>query len=192
MRRLIVALSLALASALAHAQNPSPVDWATVSRFMSLMQVFMQAAAASSDNDPRAVERTMNEVLAGRNPEANRLMLEIFGDIPFDERERLISIGRSMLVLGQKQLAAASQSANETAVLAARRNLHAMGLSYYDKGQFLEAVKRGDVPAVKLFLAGRAVSPAVTDAWGNSALDHARRTGNPELLALFEAAARRP
>lgn len=192
MRRLIVALSLALTCALAHAQNPTPVDWATVSRFMSLVQLFMQAAAERSGNDPSAVERTMNDVLTGKNPEANRLMLEIFGDIPFAEREKLISIGRSMVVLGQKQLAAASQSAREAEMLAARRELHAMGLSYYDKGQFLEAVKRGDVLAVKLFLAGRGVDPSATDAWGNSALDHARRTGNPELLALFEAATKRP
>ena len=34
-----------------------------------------------------------------------------------------------------------------------------MGLSYYDHGQFLDAVKRNDELAVELFIAGKGVEP---------------------------------
>ncbi len=192
MRRVLIAFILAIACASAQAQRPSPVDWSTVSRFMSLMQLFMQTAAANAGDDPRAAQRAMDEILAGRNREANRLMLEIFGDIPYSEREKLLAIGRSMVVLGQKQFSASSLSAAEAAIVAARRELVAMGLTYHDRNQFLDAVKRGDVLAVKLYLAGRGVDPDLPDASGNSALDYARRAGNPELIALLDTKPRRP
>ncbi|MGH8697252.1 MAG: hypothetical protein ACREVS_12290, partial [Burkholderiales bacterium] len=66
------------------------------------------------------------------------------------------------------------------------------GLAYHDRTQFLEAVKRSDVLAVKLFLAGRGVDPSAADASGNSALELARRGGNPELIALLSAASSKP
>jgi hypothetical protein len=191
MRRLVVVLALALASFHSHAQNPTPVDWSTVSRFLALMQVFMQSAAANAGNDPRAAERAMDDILAGRNPEANRLMLEIFVDVPPAERERLMAIGRSMMTLSQRQAAAGAQRSADAVMLQARRDLTAMGLVYHDRGQFIDAVKRGDVLAVQLFLRGRGVDPAAKDVWGVSAAELARRGGNPEMMALFAALAPR-
>jgi ankyrin repeat protein len=64
-----------------------------------------------------------------------------------------------------------------------------MGLGYHDRNQFLDAVKRGDAIAVRLFLTGRGVDPNAKDAWGNTALELARRGGDPEIVALVTAAA---
>jgi ankyrin repeat protein len=65
-----------------------------------------------------------------------------------------------------------------------------MGLTYHDTGHFLDAVRRNDVIAVRLFLAGRGVDPGAKDLWGNSALDIAKRGGHPELVALLSSATR--
>jgi ankyrin repeat protein len=45
---------------------------------------------------------------------------------------------------------------------------------------------------VKLFLAGRGVDPNATDPSGRSAIELARRSGNPELIALLSAAVPKP
>jgi hypothetical protein len=94
--------------------------------------------------------------------------------------------------MSKKQVAADAQAAAEARAIRARKDLAGMGLTYHDRAQFLDAVKRGDVLAVKLFLAGRGVDPNATDAWGNSALELARRGGNPELIALLSSAAGKP
>jgi ankyrin repeat protein len=44
---------------------------------------------------------------------------------------------------------------------------------------------------VQLFLTGRGVDPNARDAFGNTALDLARRGGDPEIIALLSAAAPR-
>ena len=49
-----------------------------------------------------------------------------------------------------------------------------MGLTYHDSKQFLDAVKRNDVLAAELFIAGRGVDLSATDFWGRDAVDFAR------------------
>ena len=68
-----------------------------------------------------------------------------------------------------------------------------MGLRYHDSKDFLEAVKRDDLLAVELFIAGRGVNLSSRDGDGRSAADLARASGNArmtELLARSLPAAR--
>jgi len=64
-------------------------------------------------------------------------------------------------------------------------DLTAMGLKYYDQGEFLDAVKRNDQLAVELFIAARGVN-LEERAWsGRTALDIARDNGNTQLAELI-------
>jgi hypothetical protein len=181
----------------AHAQSASSMsaaDWATFGRFLSLIQVFVQSAcppSAAHNCDPNAAQKAFDDIASGRNPEANALMLEIFAEVPAPEREKMLAIGRTMAAMSRKQTTAEGQLQSESAAIRARKDLVAMGLSYHDRNQFLDAVRRGDAIAVRLFLTGRGVDANAKDAWGNSALDLARQGGDPEIVALLSAAAPR-
>jgi hypothetical protein len=69
--------------------------------------------------------------------------------------------------------------------LTARKELTAIGLQYYSQDQFVEAVRRGDVMAVKLFITGGAVSTANPDRQGVTPLAAAQTTGRKEILELL-------
>lgn len=185
MRGLVVATIAALVLVPAHAADSTSDDWATFSRFLSILQVVMQTAAK---DDGTQSQQAVDEILAGRNPEANALARELFAEVPDAEREKMISVGRSLLVLGQKQAVLDAQAAGVTRAIQARKDLVAMGLVYHDRTQFLAAVSRGDVIAARLFLVGGGVDPNAKDVWGASALDIAKRNGNPELIALIASA----
>lgn len=197
-RKFVGAAIAAAGIASAHAQgaaSPTTTDWATLGRFLSLVQVFMQAAAAGCPQggptrgcDPNAAQKAFDDVVNGQNPEANALMLEMFAGLPQPEREKLLSIGRSMAALSRKDIAAQAQSTGDARAIQARKDLAGMGLVYHDRNEFLDAVRRNDVLAVRLFLAGRGVDANAADAWGNSALELAKRSGNAELIALLSAA----
>ncbi|HKC44746.1 MAG TPA: hypothetical protein VKC64_13035 [Burkholderiales bacterium] len=200
--RLMVALIAAAGIGTAHAQGspPGATDWATFGRFLSLLQIVTQAAAASCPRDggpsqgcdPAAGQKAIDDILNGRNADANAVMLEIFADVPQPEREKMLSIGRSLAAMSTKQIGSEAQVGAEARAIRARQDLARMGLTYYDPTQFLDAVRRGDVLAVRLFLAGRGVDVRATDARGNSALDLAQRGGNPEMIAIVSGAAARP
>lgn len=198
-RHLAAAAIAAMCMGTSHAQGTYPpaatTDWATVGRFLSLLQLVVNAAAASCPQGggaqgcgPEAGRQAIDDILNGRNAEANALALELFAEVPGPEREKLLGIGRSFAALSRKQIAADAQSDAEARAIRARKDLAGMGLIYHDRTQFFDAVRRGDVLAVKLFLAGRGVDPNATDASGNSALELARRGGNPELIGLLSAA----
>jgi hypothetical protein len=167
-------------------------DWATIGRFLSLVQVFMQAACPPSSPaqgcDPNAAQKAFDDVLSGRNAEANALFLEVFSEVPASEREKMLAIGRTMAAMNRKQMAAETQLQGESSAIQARKDLTSIGLSYHDRNQFLEAVKRKDGIAVRLFLAGRGVDPNAKDAWGTTALELARRGGDAEIISLLAAA----
>ena len=81
-----------------------------------------------------------------------------------------------------------SSTANTLSVqrsLQARKDLTALGLRYYDEGQYLEAVKRNDQLATELFIAGRGVNLDAHTWTGRSALDIARDNGNTQLADLI-------
>jgi hypothetical protein len=169
----------------ARAADSASNDWATFGRFLSILQVVMQTAAK---DDGQHTQQAVDDILAGRNAEANALAREMFAEVPAAERDKMVSIGRSLLELGQRQATVEAGAAAETAAISARKDLAGMGLVYHDRTQFLDAVRRGDVIAVRLFLTGRGVDPKAADIWGTTALDLARRNGNPELIALLESA----
>lgn len=185
MRDLVVVAVAAMALSPAHAANSASDDWATFSRFLSILQVVMQTAAK---DDGKQSQQAVEEILAGRNAEANALAKELFAEVPVAEREKMISVGRSLLELGQKQAALDARAAGETRAIQARKDLVGMGLVYHDRTQFLDAVRRGDVIAVRLFIAGGGVDPNAKDVWGASALDIAKRNGDPALIALIASA----
>jgi hypothetical protein len=196
LKHVLAAIVVAAGIGAAHAQSTGPAstaDWATIGRFLSLIQIFMQTACppgtAAQSCDPNAAQKAVDDIANGRNPEANALMLDIFAGVPAAEREKMLAIGRTMAAMSRKQMAAETQLQGESVAIRARKDLAAMGLSYHDRNQFLDAVKRGDAIAVRLFLVGRGVDPNAKDAWGNSALELARRGGDPEIITLLSAAA---
>jgi hypothetical protein len=195
MKRVIAIVVAAAGIGTANAQGTaaSAADWATIGRFLSLVQMFMQAAcppsSASQGCDQNAAQKAFDDIANGRNAEANALFLDIFAAVPAPERDKMLAIGRTMAAMNRKQMAAEAQLQGDSSAIQARKDLTAIGLSYHDRGQFLDAVRRGDAIAVRLFLIGRGVDPNAKDALGNTALDLARRGGNPEVIGLLAAVA---
>jgi hypothetical protein len=196
-KHVLAAIAAAACIGAANAQTgPTAADWATIGRFLSLVQMFMQAACppastTSQPCDPNAAQKAFDDIASGRNPDANALMLDIFAGVPAAERDKMLAIGRTMVAMNRKTMAADAQGQGERAAIQARRDLTSIGLSYHDRHQFLDAVKRKDAIAVRLFLVGRGVDPNAKDVLGNTALDLARRGGDAEIIALLSAAAPR-
>jgi len=135
-------------------------DWRIFGGALALLQQIVQVAAHSSD--PEAARKRVDAMLAGESPEANRIaarmMNEVLEEVPAEHRGTFMSIARDLLVLARREQAKAIPAAmpvSPDAALQARRDLHAMGLRYWDEHQFLDAVRRGDRIAVELFLAAR-------------------------------------
>jgi hypothetical protein len=133
-------------------------DRAVLARVLALVAPIVHVAATSPD--PGAAQKEIDAIVAGRNQEANRMAYGLFeamlSDFPPESRPALRSIGRDLLVLARREQARtqALPVAAATAVHA-RKELHAMGLRYWDEQQYEDAVRRGDAIAVELFLAAR-------------------------------------
>ena len=163
-------------------------DDAALGHMLSLMQVFVRMAAQS--DDPVAGLKAMDDVLAGRNMQANQaaagLFNEITADLPAAHRQQMASIATDVLGLARRDLGKTPSAAVSTdQSLQARKDLNAMGLRYFDAKDYLEAVKRDDALAVELFVAGRGVNLASRDADGRSAPEIARANGNAPLAELL-------
>ena len=138
-------------------------DWKLIGGILALVQQVVHQAATSPD--PAAAQRSVDEILSGGNERANNIAAgvldEVLQDVPAEQRGTFVAIGRDLLTLARREQARAAaqpQSAVEPGrddALRARKELHAMGLRYWDEQQFLEAVRRGDRIAVDLFLAAR-------------------------------------
>ena len=157
-RLLVPVFALSLLAALpARAAVEDDDDWKVLGGALSILQQVVQVAAHS--NDPEAARKKVDAMLAGENPEANRMAARMMGemleDVPAEHRGAFASIARDLLVLARREQArpAPAGPATPQAALQARKELHAMGLRYWDEQQFLEAVRRGDRIAVDLFLA---------------------------------------
>ena len=161
---LVAPLLLALAGCAAPPAHASSEDEA-FTHALTLVQSLVGAAARS--DDPQASLKAIDDVLAGRNAEANRalagLMDDATADMSPENRGRVASIGRDMAARARRQAAAApdARPAGAESALQARKDLNAMGLRYYDEDQFRAAVKRGDKLAVDLFIAANGIDPAV-------------------------------
>ncbi len=158
---------------------------------LTLVELFVSAASRS--DDPRASARAIDELLSGRNPEANRAFSGLFEDattgLPPQQKERVAAIARNLAAAARREAARAPADPMPDAgrALQARKDLAAMGLRYYDEGQFLDAVRRDDALAVELYLIGKGVNVSARDAQGRTALDLARANKN---AALAERLAR--
>lgn len=168
-----------------------------VDHALTLIQTLVGIAARSDDPETRL--KGVDDVLAGRNSEANRAIAGLFADatsdLPAESRDKVAAIGRDLTALARRGLAQPPQLAplSPERALQARKDLSAMGLSYFDPKQFLDAVKRDDALAVELYVAGGGVNLSARDADGRSAADIARANGNArigELLARSLPAAR--
>jgi hypothetical protein len=160
-------------------------DWTAFGNMLTLLQAAMRIGVSPYP------DRAMADLLAGRNHEANQAIASLFAgataEMPDEYRQRIAAMGREMAALALKQQAAAPASASISAdrTLQARKDLSAMGLHYYDHGEFLDAVKRNDELATELFIAGKGVN-LTERAWsGRTALDIARDNGNTRLADLI-------
>jgi hypothetical protein len=159
-------------------------DWSAFGHMLTLLQTAVRIGAHPYP------DQAMADLLAGRNPEANQAVASLFAgataEMPPEYRERVASIGRDIASLALANPApAAVEAISAERSLKARKDLNAMGLSYYDHGQFLDAVKRNDELATALFIAGKGVD-LTKRAWsGRTALDIARDNGNAQLAELI-------
>ena len=165
---------------------------------LTLVQMFVRGALQS--DDPKAGLRALDDVLSGRNTEANRafagLLEEATSDMPAQHRDKVAAIGRDLAGMARKEIgkeqvrvqtqpAVFDRTRSSEGALQARKDLTAMGLRYYDPAQFLDAVKRDDALAVELYLLGRGVNSSAKGSDGRSALDIARANGNERLAELL-------
>jgi len=158
----ILAVAVLFVAPVAHAADDAE-DWRLAGGILALLQQVVHQAATSPD--PTEARKSVDAILSGGNEHANRIASgvvdEMLQDVPPEQRGVVVAIGRDLLTLARREQArAAAQPASplEPArddALQARKDLHAMGLRYWDEQQFLEAVRRGDRIAVDLFLAAR-------------------------------------
>jgi hypothetical protein len=185
----ILLLAVLLAPALPlQAAEESPQS--TLSHALTLVHMFVRIAA-ETESSPTASLRAIDEVLAGRNAAANEAISGLLGDLLADlspeNRATVAAIGRDLVSVARKNLLGArpGETVFPDRSLEARKQLNAMGLTYHDSKQFLDAVKRNDALAAELFIAGRGVDLSATDFWGRDAVDFARRNNNEGLAQLI-------
>jgi hypothetical protein len=176
--RLIFIILVSAMTSAAHANEPD--DWATFGRMLSLVQGFMQIAA-ESQGDSKHIEKHVDSLLSGKNSDANALLEDVFADMPGEQRVQVLGLARQMVSLGQRQAQIERKQTEEGMAVQARKDLSGMGLAYFDRQQFLDAVKRNDVLAVRLYLAGRGVDP-------RGGLDVAKNAGLPEMERVLAEA----
>jgi hypothetical protein len=168
------------------AEEPSTTS---LNHTLTLVHMFVRIAAESDTSS--ASLRAIDEVLSGRNAAANEavagLMKEALADVSPENRATIAAIGRDLVTVARKNLLGAGpgQALFADRSLEARKELTAMGLTYHDSRQFLDAVKRNDTMAAELFIAGRGVDLSSTDFWGRDAVDFARRNNNERLAELI-------
>ena len=161
--RILVLAALFPASAFAAPADDDAQDWRLIGGVLALVQQVVHLAATSPD--PAAAQQSVDQIFSGRNAEANRVaadvLNEVLQDVPAEQRGTFVAIGRDLLTLARREQARAAAQApravdpSKLEALQARKELHAMGLRYWDEQQFLEAVRRGDRIAVDLFIAAR-------------------------------------
>jgi len=165
-----------------------PAD-SSLGHVLTLVHMFVRIAAES--DAPQVTLRAIDEVLAGRNAAANEaiagLMNDALADVSPQNRATIAAIGRDLVGVARKNLLGVKpgETLFPDRSMEARKQLNAMGLTYHDSKQFLDAVKRNDVLAAELFIAGRGVDLSASDFWGRDAVDFARRNNNEALAQLI-------
>src|SRR5687767_9928902 len=167
-RTLIRTLLLAalLVPALPAQAAEEPTD-SSLGHVLTLVHMFVRIAAESASSQVSL--RAIDEVLAGRNAAANDavagLLKDALADVSPQNRATIAAIGRDLVGVARKNLLGVKpgESLFPDRSVEARKQLNAMGLTYHDSKQFLDAVKRNDALAVELFVAGRGVDLSATD-----------------------------
>src|SRR5688500_5433536 len=143
----ILAVALLLIPTLPAYAAEEPAD-SSLGHVLTLVHTFGRMAAES---DSSAVSlRAIDEVLAGRNAAANEaiagLMKDALADVSPENRATIAAIGRDLVSVARKNLLGMrpGETLFHDRSLQARKELTAMGLTYHDSKQFLEAVKRND------------------------------------------------
>jgi hypothetical protein len=158
-------------------------DWNAFGHVLTLLQTAVRIGAHPYP------DQAMADLFAGRNHEANQAIASLFAgataEMPEEYRARVAAIGRDIAGLALKPAPQVVESISAERSVQARKDLNAMGLRYYDEGQFLDAVKRNDELAVGLFIAARGVNLDARTWSGRSALDIARDNGNTKLVDLL-------
>jgi len=155
---------------------------------LTLVQTFTSIAAQSA-----TPERDIADVLSGKNQQANQaasgLLQEITADMSPQARTQFSAIGADLLSIARRGATpfSAPGQASATDAVQARKDLTSMGLKYHDSDDFLDAVKRNDLLAVELFIAGKGVNLGATDWRGRNAVEIARANGNERLATLLSS-----
>jgi len=183
-RILLLVPLLAVALPARAAANDDDPDWTAFGHMLTLMQTFVRIGMQPNP------DQALADLLGGRNPEANQAIASLFAgataEMPEEYRARVASIGRDIASYALKNpVSSAAETISIDRSLQARKDLTAMGLRYYDEGQFLDAVKRNDRLAVELYVAGRGVNLDAHTWNGRNALDIARDNGNTQLADLL-------
>ena len=185
-RTLLVAALLIPVLPAQAAEEPSD---SSLGNILTLVHMFVRIAAESDSSQVSL--RAIDEVLAGRNAAANEavagLLNEALAEVSPQNRATIAAIGRDLVGMARKNLFGVNpgQTVFPDRSAEARKELSAMGLTYHDSKQFLGAVKRNDVLAAELFIAGRGVDLSATDFWGRDAVDFARGNHNEQLAQLI-------
>jgi ankyrin repeat protein len=174
----------ALGAALPARAAEDDQDWAAFGNMLTIVQQFVRIGAQPNPDQGLA------DLLAGRNLQANQAIASLFAgataEMPEEYRARIASIGRDLASYALKNpVSSAADRISVDRSLQARKDLTAMGLRYYDEGEFLDAVKRNDQLAVELFIAGRGVNLNAHTWNGRNAVDIARANGNTQLADLL-------
>jgi hypothetical protein len=160
-------------------------QWPAFGHALTLVHLFVRIAAESET--PQQSLRAVDDVLLGRNAAANEavagLLKEMLADVPREHRATIAAIGRDLAAVARKNVGG-KQAQPRIDPIQARKDLTAIGLTYHDSKQFLDAVKRNDTVAAELFIAGRGVDLSARDFWGRDAVDFARGNGNEALAEL--------
>jgi hypothetical protein len=166
-RWLVLLLVLPLPASAATAEDAE--DWRLIGGVLALVQQIVHLAAHSPD--PQAAQKSVDAILAGQDVRANRIaarvMDEAMQDVPAEQRGVFLAIGRDLLALARREqsrstvAAPLEAEAARNAAIQARRDLHAMGLRYWDERQYAEALRRGDRIAVDLFNAAQGLPSSV-------------------------------
>ncbi|HET7364859.1 MAG TPA: hypothetical protein VFJ70_14925 [Burkholderiales bacterium] len=182
-RTLFIVPMLAAALPAGAAANDD-TDWTAFGNMLTLVQTFMRLGMQPNP------DQAMADLLAGRNLEANQAIASLFAgataEMPEEYRARVASMGRDIASYAlQNPVSSTAARISTDRSLQARKDLTAMGLRYYDHGQFLDAVKRNDELATELYIAAKGVDLSERAWSGRTALDIARDNGNTKLAELI-------
>lgn len=137
------------------------------------------ATAAPAQPQPMPVQQAVAGVLAATPPPQNLPPeLEKFRQTMNEQRE----MARQQL--GQKGTQT-SFSPEQASQITARKELHAMGFQYFNRDQFLDAIRRGDRLVVELFVSAGGIGLSDADHNQQTPLRVAEAAGKSDIVVFL-------